>query len=155
MNKWKWIRSGLMTLMMVASLFMPLEPQVKPPMDWSTLAIIFVFIPFGLLFVIGIQAFNPLSVKVWKKPNWNLNPMNFRDPVQFFHFAAYLMLAQGFITILRLPFSNNVFHPGVLIPLVMGVGLLIGVQMITLIFKSKYSEKQNKSFDSNKKRPKI
>ncbi len=140
MSKWKLLRIGLIVFVAVSSLFTPLEPQAKPPIGWAELGAIFIFIPLGLLFVIGIQAVNPLSAKVWRKPDWNLNPFNLRDPVQFFYFGAFLMLAQGIVTLCRFPFSNASFYPESLIPLVMGVGMLLSVQIIMFAFRSKYCE---------------
>lgn len=139
-SKWKLLRIGLIVFIAASSLFTPLEPQAKPPIGWTALGAIFIFIPVGLLLLVGIQAVNPLSAKVWRKPNWNLNPFNFRDPVQFFYFGAYIMLAQGVVTLCRFPFSKAPFYPESLIPLVMGVGMLLGVQIIMLAFRSKYSE---------------
>ncbi|HUO44928.1 MAG TPA: hypothetical protein VMT94_08495 [Burkholderiales bacterium] len=140
MNKWKLLRVGLISFVALSSFLVPLGPQAKPSIDWSTLAIIFLFIPIGLLFVIGIQAINPMSAKVWHKPNWNLNPMNFKDPVQFFHLGAYVMLAQGIVTLCRISFSNVLFYPEALLPIVMGVGMLFGIQIVMLVFRKKYSE---------------
>ena len=140
MNKWKLLRVGLILFVAVSSFFVPIGPQVKPPIDWRVLGIIFLFIPIAILFVFGIQVINPMSAKVWRKPDWSLNPINFKDPVQFFHLGAYLMLAQGIVTLCRIPFSNVHFYPGVLIPTAMGVGTLIGIQMVMLAFRKKFSD---------------
>ena len=140
MSKWMLIRIGIIAIVAVSSLFTPLLPQAIPPIDWNTLIIILIFIPFALLFVVGIQAVNPFSAKVWRKPDWNLNPLNFKDPVQFFHFGAYILLVQGGVTLCRIYFLEVPFYPGVLFPLVMGIGTLLGIQIIMLIFRSKYSE---------------
>jgi hypothetical protein len=140
MGKWKLLRVGLVVFVAVSSFFVPLGPQAKPPIGWGALAIIFLFIPLGLLFVIGIQAVNPLSAKVWRKPDWNLNPINFKDPVQFFHLGAYVMLTQGVVTLCRIPFAEVPFYPEALLPTVIGVGVLLGIQVVMLAFRKKYSE---------------
>ncbi len=140
MNKWKLFRIVLIALVGVVSLFTPLKQQVQPQIYWNELAIIFICIPVVLLFVVGIQAINPYSAKVWRKPNWNINPLNFRDPVHFFHFGAYVMLVQGIITSLRVSFSTVTFYPEAMIALVMGVSILIAVHLIMLAYRSKYRE---------------
>lgn len=58
-------------------------------------AICLISIPIMLLFVIGIQYINPLSDKYWSKPTHDANPFCFGNPLFFFHFGAYQMLAVG------------------------------------------------------------
>jgi len=140
MSKWKLLRVGLVLFAAVSSLFVPLGSQAKPPIDWNALVIIFLFIPVGLFFVIGIQAANPSSAKVWRKPDWNLNPINFKDPIQFFHLGAYIMLAEGVVTLCRIPFAKEPFYPEALLPVVIGGGLLLGIQVAMLAFRKKYGE---------------
>ena len=69
MSKWKLLRISFIVFIAVSSLFAPLEPQVKPPIGWPVLGAIFIFTPFGLFLVIGMQSVNPLSAKVWRKPD--------------------------------------------------------------------------------------
>lgn len=140
MKKWKLIRIGLIVLVAVGSLFTPLEMQERSPIDWTDLAIIFALIPVGLLFVVGIHAANPLSAKVWEKPDWDRNFLNFKDPVQFFHFGAFVMVAQGVATLCRVLFSNVHIYPETLLPLVMGVSTLLGVHITMLVFRAKFKE---------------
>ena len=45
MSRWKLLRVSLVMFMAVSYLFVPLGPQAKPPIDWSALAVIFLFIP--------------------------------------------------------------------------------------------------------------
>ncbi|MEM1108600.1 MAG: hypothetical protein AAGH99_07920 [Planctomycetota bacterium] len=54
-----------------------------------------ILIPLMLLFVIGIQAINPLNDSQWLKPTHDANPLYLRNPLFFFHFAAYLIFAAG------------------------------------------------------------
>ena len=140
MSKWKLLRLGLILFVALSSFFVPLGPQAKPQIDWGALALIFLLIPVALVFMIGIQAINPMSAKVWRKPNWNLNPINFKDPVQFFHLGAYVMLAQGIVTLCRILFAKVPFYPEALLPAAMGVGMLLGIQIVMLTFRKKYSE---------------
>lgn len=137
MNVWGLLRVALVLFAAVASFFVPLEPQAQPPISWLALAAIFVFCPVGLLFVLGIQVVNPWSAKIWRRPSWMLNPFNFREPLQFFHLGAYVCLAQGIVTLARVAYSSTSFYVEALLPLVMGFGILAGVQIATVVFRSK------------------
>jgi hypothetical protein len=138
MSKWKMFRLGLILFVAVSSLFVPLGPQAKPPITWGALGIIFLSIPIGFLLIIGLQAVNPMSAKVWCKPNWDANPLNFKDPVQFLHLGAYVSLGQGVVTLCRLPFAGVPFYPEALVSVVMGSGILLGIQIIRIAFRSKF-----------------
>ncbi|NRA80453.1 MAG: hypothetical protein HRU18_19805 [Pseudoalteromonas sp.] len=105
MNKWKFLRIALITCVAVSSLFTSLEPKANPAINLSALGVIFVFTILALLFVVGMQVVNPLSAKVWHMPDWNHNPFSFKDPIQFFHLAAYIMLVQGAVVLFRGLFS--------------------------------------------------
>lgn len=140
MSKWKLLRIALISFVVVASFFMPLEPQAEPPIDYLALLVIFMFFPVGLFFVIGIQALNPKSQKVWHKPAWNLNPFNFKDPVHFFHLGAYIMFAQGIVTLLRIALTKTPLYIEAYVPLVMGGAILLWLKLVMLIFRSKYRE---------------
>jgi hypothetical protein len=50
------------------------------------------------------------------------------------------MLAQGAVTLCRIPFAKVPFYPEALLPMVMGVGMLLGIQVVMLAFRKKYSE---------------
>ncbi len=140
MNKWKFLRIALISCVAVSSLFTPLEPKVNLAINWSTLGVIFVFSFLALLFVVGMQVVNPLSAKVWHKPYWNRNPFSLKDPIQFFHLAAYIMFAQGAVVLSRLLFSSITFYLESLVPLVIGGGVLIGIKLAMHLFKVKYAE---------------
>lgn len=137
MNLWMIVRFAVVVASAVSACFSPLKPLAKPPIGWETLIVIFFFIAFGLVFVLGIQRVNPMSAKIWHRPSWNLNPFNFREPIQFFHMGAYASVAAGSVTLLRLLGSSGTFYPEAFVPLVMGVGVLAGIQLSMLVFSSK------------------
>lgn len=140
MNKWKFLRIALITCVAVSSLFTPLEPKANPAINLSALGVIFVFTFLALLFVVGMQVVNPLSTKVWHKPDWNRNPFSLEDPIQFFHLAAYIMLVQGAVVLFRLLLSSIPFYLESLVPFVIGAGALIGIKLAMLLFRVKYAE---------------
>lgn len=140
MNKWKFLRIALISFIAVSSLLTPLEPKVNLAINWSTLGVIFVFSFLAILFVVGMQVVNPLSAKVWHKPDWNCNPFSLKDPIQFFHLAAYIMLVQGAVVLFRLLLSSIPFYLESLVPFVIGAGALIGIKLAMLFFRVKYAE---------------
>ena len=137
MNRWAYVRIALILFAGFASFFVPLGPQAVPPIDWGALLAIFVFCPIALILVLGFQVISPRSAKVWQRPSWSLNPFNFREPLQFFHVGAYVCLAQGLVTVVRVAASSVPFYVEALVPLVMAGGIFIGLQVVMLLFSSK------------------
>ena len=137
MNVWSLVRIGLVLFVAMSSLFLPLEPQAKPPISWRDLAVIFVPCPLGLLLVFTVQAKNPHSANVWRRPSWKLNPFNFRNPLQFFHLGAYVGITQGVFTLVRVAYSSTPFYAEALLALVMGLGVMAGVYIAMVVFRSK------------------
>ena len=137
MNVWLYIRAALLVFVAVATLFVPLGPQARPPIGWEALAIIFIFCPVALVFVLGLQVVNPLSAKEWRHPSWNANPFNFSEPLQFFHLGAYVCLVQGVVTIARVAVSPVQFYVESLVPLAMAAGIFVGLQLVMRVFSSK------------------
>lgn len=137
MNKWTYIRGTIIVVGIIATFFTPLSSQAMPSIDPYALLMIFIFCPVGLLFVLGIQVVNPMSAKYWRRPSWQLNPFNFSEPLQFFHLGTYVLFAQGIVLLLRIVTSSTPFYYEALVPLVMGAGIFIGLQLVMFIFKRK------------------
>lgn len=51
--------------------------------------------PFMVAGVISFQAINPFSADKWTPPSHYANPLNLKNPLLFFHFASYAIIAQG------------------------------------------------------------
>ena len=139
MNGWVWFRLTAIALVIIAGCFVPLGPRATPPLDWGVLGIIFVFCPIAMVIVFGIQRVNPHSAKVWCRPSWTTNPFNFRDPVQFFHLAALVSIAQGLIVITRVWITSYPFYAEALVPLAMGLGAWVGVKVVMVVYRSKFA----------------
>jgi hypothetical protein len=83
MNTWFLVR---LFLIGVALLQGALSNQALAPPEGvsATLVLaIFVFGFVGMLFIVGIQRFNPRSAAVWRYPAWTVNPFLLREPLQF------------------------------------------------------------------------
>ena len=66
-----------------------------------------------------------------------LNPFNVREPRQFFHVVACANFAQGSVTLARVAYSSTPFYIEALVPLVMALGILVGLQITMAVFRSK------------------
>jgi hypothetical protein len=137
MMHWLYIRLGIVVLAAVLSLFAPLTPAAVPPIGWGALLAILCLTPFGLVFVVGLQTSTRQFGKAWRRPSWNLNPFTLFEPLQFFHLAAFASLAYGAILTIRLKFTPVPFYAEVLVPITMGIGLLLGIRLCMLLFRSK------------------
>ena len=137
MNTWLYVRIALVLTSGIGTLFAPVGPRAVPPIGWEALLAIFVFCPVALTLVLGLQVLNPRSAKNWRRPSWSINPFNFREPIQFFHLGAYVCLAQGVAIIIRLATSSVPFYVEALVPLVMACGVLVGLQVVMFVFRSK------------------
>jgi hypothetical protein len=100
-------------------------------------AAVFGFGVIGMLFIIGIQAFNSRSDAVWSYPKWALNPFSMRQPLQLFHFGGYFILAAGIGALLRSLFTSGVPLAEPIVFTFWGVGTLAGVWCCTRAFKHK------------------
>jgi hypothetical protein len=89
----------------------------------------------ALLFLLGIQAKRVRqSEDKWQRPSWFLNPLNYKQPLQFFDAASYYVfaLAAGcaFFGLSASPVSWAWE-----LPLSVGLGLWIGVRFSLIAFK--------------------
>jgi hypothetical protein len=137
MHVWLIVRWVIIAASAVGALFVPPGPQASPPIGWSALLAILAFCPVGLLLVLGLQVINPRSARLWLRPSWQINPFNFRQPLQFFHLAAYVCLAQALVVLARLAVSQVSFYVEALVPVAMAIGILLGLQLVTLVFRAK------------------
>ena len=137
MSKWTTIRLALIAATLVASAFPATPPEQTEDIPVLFLIAVFVFGIVALLGVVGFQRFNPLSAKTWRYPDWSINPFLLREPLQFFHFGGYFMLASGLGTVI----SRMVFGPALSVsdclPLAFGLGILCGVRVCTIAYHDK------------------
>ena len=137
MTLWSYVRLAVVIFAAVGACFVHLGPRAAPPLGWEALAVIFGACFLGLPVVLAIQVVNPWSAQTWRRPSWSVNPFNFRDPLQFFHLGAYGCLAQGLVIFVRVQLSSTAFYVESLVPLAMGVGILLGIRMVEIVFSSK------------------
>ena len=138
-NKWLYVRLVLLFASAFFCLFGgPVKEHASPPIDLSALVMGFFSGILGLQFVLAIQFINKKSAEIWEHPSWNENPFQMKQPIQFFHLGAWLFISSSFISVLLTWFNSPEFILDALMPLVIGVGLLIGVQLSQLLFRRKF-----------------
>jgi hypothetical protein len=140
MSPWVYVRLAIILGSGIGACLLPLGPQAAPPIGWSALAAIFGACSIGMVLVLGIQRVNPRSAKVWHRPSWTANPFNFKDPLQFFHLGAFVCLAEAVVTLIRWAFSAMPFYVEILVPSAMGLGILLGIGLTTVVFQSKFTD---------------
>lgn len=134
---WTIIRVTLISVAFLSPAFITKSPQQTEDMPAPFLIATFVFGIVGLLFVVGMQRINPWSAKLWRYPKWSINPFQIREPLQFFHFGGYFMLASGAGTLLHQILFGPALRISECLPLVFGVGILCGVRACTVVYQNK------------------
>ncbi len=139
MNKWLLIRLGLIAVSAAAySIQGAVSAHAEPAIDLSALIIGLFFGIIGLQFVLAIQFVNKKSAGVWEPPSWSENPFQIKQPIQFFHLGAWLFIVSSLVSVIQTWFKNPKFILDALMPLFIGVGLLIGVQLSRALFRRKF-----------------
>lgn len=134
MNIWLVFRLAL-----VAALFFraALSPHAASPAEGigevPPLALM-VFGVIGVLFIAGIRR---ITAKVaWRYPSWRINPFHFKEPLQFFHLAAFVFLAMGGGGVVKGVLAGRAPDHAAFVWLAFGVGLWVGVRAATVFFRS-------------------
>lgn len=138
-NKWLLVRLGLIVAATVLYATRgPVTSHAEPPIDVSALVIGFIFGIIGLQFVLAIQFVNKKSDMCWEYPSWNENPFQMKQPIQFFHLGAWLFIISSLVSVIQTWLKKPSFILDALMPLVIGVGLLIGVHLSRVLYRKKF-----------------
>jgi len=142
MNTWLIVRVALVALSLVQG---ALTNEVIAPLEGvsaSLLLAIFAFGVVGMLFVVGIQRVNHRSAAVWRYPSWSICPFLLREPLQFFHFGGFFLIAAGVGGALRMLVLGQSLLLSLLFIPTYGVGILAGVYVCTVVYRSKMERPQ-------------
>ncbi|GGK51567.1 hypothetical protein A6E11_19090 [Aliivibrio fischeri] len=142
---WRIFRIIIITLSTCISIMstyytVPLESTNLPLIEQlKSLLLIFVASLLGLFFIIGIQAFNPYSSKLWVVPSWEINPFTKKQPIVFFHFVAWFITVQS---IVQLIFSIlcGYSYWSALLGTVFGLSIFIGLRLVRIAFHFKFRD---------------
>ncbi len=101
---------------------------------------LFLIVPaslLALLSVIGFQAINPFSKKVWLEPSWDINPFTLSQPLVVFHFLAYIVTVQALVNLVVSIIKGDLYEFS-LIGCVAGLSILSGVRLVRIVFRRKF-----------------
>ncbi|MBL7048560.1 MAG: hypothetical protein ISR96_03395 [Nitrospira sp.] len=140
MNKWIYIKGAIIIIVMLITLWTgPIKEHADPPINVSALVIAVIFGILGLQFILMIQALNKKSAPTWHRSAWEGNPFSMKQPVHFFHFASWIFIISSTISALQTWFKYPKFILDSLMPLCLGIGILLGVHLSTIVFKHKFN----------------
>ncbi|MET2972229.1 hypothetical protein [Vibrio harveyi] len=91
----------------------------------------------ALLSVIGFQAVNPVSKKVWLEPSWDINPFTLSQPLVVFHFLACIVTVQALVNLVVSIIKGDLYEFS-LIGCVAGLSILAGVRLVRIVFRRKF-----------------
>ena len=138
-NKWFFVRFGLIVASAITYAIQgSVSAHAEPPIDMSALIIGLFFGIIGLQCILAIQFMNKKSAEIWEHPSWSENPFQIKQPIQFFHLGAWLFIASSIVSVIQTWLKSPKFILDALMPLVIGVGLLIGVHLSRLLFRRKF-----------------
>jgi hypothetical protein len=138
MNMWPYVRGGFVAVSFLGGVLGTDRRYVDFGYGLYEIAItVFVFGIVGMLLVIGIQAVNPRSDPKWFYPGWALNPFKLGQPLQFFHFGGYFIMAAGVGALLRSLFVHDTPLAEPVVFTFWGAGILVGVWCCTRVFRKK------------------
>jgi hypothetical protein len=138
MNAWPYVRGGIVAAGFLGGAFGTDRRVVDFGISQPGSALgAFTFGVIGMLFVVGIQAFNPRSDTVWAYPKWTLNPFKVGQPLQFFHLGGYLFLLAGVGALLRWLFVRETPLAEPIALSSFGAGIVAGVWCCTRLFHKK------------------
>lgn len=138
MNAWPYVRGGPVVVSFLGGILGTDRRHVDFGYGLPEIAAaVFVFGIVSMLFVVGIQAFNPRSDPEWFYPGWALNPFKLGQPLQFFHVGGYFIFAAGVGALLRSLFVPDMSLAEPVVFTFWGAGTLAGVWCCARIFRKK------------------
>jgi len=137
-SKGFWIRVALLVIggLSGVSVVSP-ETLESSNLDWTATLVIFLFAVVASLIVLGVQAINPYSAEIWRKPSWEMSPFLLGEPLQFFHCTAYFFIACGVVACAILVYRGDGGFPLGVSLLSVGAGLRLAVALSPCVFRWK------------------
>jgi hypothetical protein len=137
-TKWFWIRLAIVAAgaLQGTSVTSP-ETVAISNVDWTACVVLLLGCPILLLIIVSFHAFNPASTPVWRRPAWHINPFLLGEPLQFFHLAAFSVMAGGVLGVATLPSRGVSAAPLAVSLLCIGIGLWLGIHLCMKVCRKK------------------
>ena len=94
----------------------------------------------GFLSVIGFQAVNPFSDKVWIEPSWDINPFTLSQPLVCFDFLVWFVIVQALVHLIVSIIQGDLYGLS-LLGMAVGLSGLLAVRLARILFRHKFREK--------------
>ncbi len=120
----------------------PVSPAPLLNAGWEIVIIGFLFFPLIAIVGLFIMFIIPNLHNSIGKPSWSKNPFNFSAPEQFFHLGGYVMVFSGLGVIAARLQVNASIVPEHIAPITLGLGVLVGLSLLTF---NKQEHEQNAS----------
>lgn len=134
------IRTIGVATVFAGSFVLPVYPAIWPPVTWVALPVaIMVSAVVVLLLFLFRRWLRHNGTRLWTRPSWRKNPLSWVDPIQFFHFIAFLSIAQGIGASLRTLLVSGIPLADSVLPLAIGLGILIGVHLTVVVMPNSFS----------------
>ncbi|MBN2513793.1 MAG: DUF3592 domain-containing protein [Sedimentisphaerales bacterium] len=144
MSTWRLVRIVIIALSFMEGLLYPFF-ATEAPLEGAPIAIqVFLivlplfFFPFSLTMGLFIQSKNPFQNTQWTLPDWDSNFLNMKNPLHFFHAAAYFIAASSFGLIIASFFSSTSYLPIGLAGVSSWGGVLIGIKLCITKYHDKF-----------------
>lgn len=136
-SNWKVIRISLLVLFafIMTSVQPTLETIIVPHITINSLMFGVVASFFSTLILIWVQSKNPKqNVVQWKVISWNINPFSIKQPILFFNFVGWFMLASYIIPAVLTYMQFPEFMLDGLFLVLLGVSVIVATHVAQFIF---------------------
>ena len=152
MNIWPVIKIALIIIATVGSVFDTSYAEVGNKLGWEPVVAGLLFFPFIVLvgaFVLKVIFRRKLDIEV---PSWRSNPLDFSHPEHFFHLVGMVMLISGVGGLVANYFRSGELFPVLFAPGALGLGVLIGIWLLNVIYANQSESSNNKIQPTQKTR---
>lgn len=152
MNIWPDVKIALIIIATVSSVFNTTYAEVGNKPGWE-------LVMTGLLFFPSIVLIGVFVLKVilrrkldFEAPNWRSNPLDFSHPEHFFHLGGMVMLISGIGGLMANYFRSGDLWPILFAPAALGLGVLIGIWLLKIVYANQSVSSNNKIQPTQKSR---
>jgi hypothetical protein len=138
-NIWLYARLGAILVVVIVGCVAPFGVHSASQITWLGLVVIFSVFVVAPPLLVSLQRSNSPREQLWSRPSWKTNPLDWRNPIQFLHFGAFLSLAQGIVLLLRVALTQAPFSLEALVPLAVGAGIWLGIKITLALFTSRFA----------------
>ena len=152
MNIWPVIKIALIIIAMVGSVFDTSYTEVGNKIGWEPVMVGLLYFPSIVLiglFVLKVIFKRNLDLET---PSWRSNPLDFSHPEYFFHLGGMVMLISGLSGLIANYFRSEKLLPVLFTPIALGLGVLIGIWLLKMVYANQSASSNNKIQPTQKTR---